>query len=97
MVLLTVSLACLALQHVLLRSMAHGHIAHVLLGVGNAPPNARAAALAISLLGVRFVSYVIVPGLLLAVAAELVAYALVGPKRAEEDDDDPLSVLDIEE
>ncbi len=96
-VLLAISVVFLALQHTLLRAMAHGHIAHVLLGVGNAPPPTGAAVLAISLLVVRFVSYIIVPGLLLAVAAELVAYVLVGPKRDGGEEEDSLSVLDADE
>lgn len=94
MVLLVVSLTFLASQHVLLRWMAHGDVAHVLLGAGNGPPPTGAATLAVTLLIVRFASYVIVPGLLLAAGAELVAYALVGPKRDDENDDDPASLID---
>ncbi|MBN9160939.1 MAG: hypothetical protein BGO98_00160 [Myxococcales bacterium 68-20] len=81
------SVACLALHHVLLRAMAHGHVAHVLLGAGNAPPPAGAAALAITLVIVRFVLVMLVPGLLLAAAAEIVAYLLVGPKGSSDLDD----------
>jgi hypothetical protein len=61
--------------------MVNGHVAHVLLGTGNAAPPAGAAALAIALLVVRFISIVVVPGLVLAAVAEIVAYLLVGPKR----------------
>ncbi len=80
-VLATISLVLLVAHHVLVRAMAHGHVAHVLLGAGNAPPPTDAAVLAIALVLVRFVSVVLVPGLLLAAAAELLAYLLVGPKR----------------
>ncbi|MBX3209942.1 MAG: hypothetical protein KF764_33235 [Labilithrix sp.] len=86
-VLTALSFACLALHHVLLRAAAHGHVAHVLLGAGNAPPPAGAAGLAIALVVVRFILVMLVPGFLLAAAAEIVAYLLVGPKRAEDLDD----------
>jgi hypothetical protein len=82
-----ISILCLTLHFVLLRVMAHGHIAHVLLGSGNAPPPTGAAILAIGLVIVRFVSVMLVPGLLLAAAAEILAYLLVGPKRAGDPDD----------
>jgi hypothetical protein len=75
-------------HHILLRAMVHGHIAHVLLGAGNAPPDTGAATLAIALVIVRFISVIIVPGLGLAAAAEIVAYFLVGPKRTEEDEEE---------
>jgi hypothetical protein len=75
-----VSAICLALQHVLLRKMAHGHVAHVLLAAGNHPPPSGAATLAIALLVARFVAYVLVPGLLLAAGAETIAFFLVGPR-----------------
>lgn len=99
MVLLAISVGFLGLQHVLLRWMAHGHVAHALLGAGTSPHVAptSAAVLAVALLVVRFASYVVVPGLLLAVLAELVAYALVGPKRPEDDDEDAFSVIDADE
>jgi hypothetical protein len=84
-VLIVIAVACLALHHVLLRAMAHGHIAHVLLGAGNAPPPAGAAAVAIALVIARFVVVMLVPGLLLAAAAEVVAYLLVGPPHANQD------------
>lgn len=83
---LALSFACLVLHHVLLRAMAHGHVAHVLLGAGNAPPPASAAAVAISLVVVRFLTVIVVPGLLLAAAAEIAAYVLVGPTRDASDD-----------
>jgi hypothetical protein len=86
-VLAVVSFACLAIHHGLLRAMAHGHVAHVLLGAGNGPPPTGAAALAIALVVARFVTVMLVPGFLLAAAAEIVAYLLVGPKGASEADD----------
>ena len=85
----TISFVCLAIHYVLVRVMAHGHVAHVLLSSGNGPPPADAAALALGLVIGRFVLVMLVPGLLLAAAAELAAYLLVGPTRAE-DVDDPL-------
>lgn len=69
----------LALHLVLVRAMAHGHIAHVLLGSGNASPPLGAAALAISLVVVRVCAVVVAPGALLAAAASLLAHAIVGP------------------
>jgi uncharacterized membrane protein YgcG len=69
----------LAVHVVLVRLMAHGHVAHVLLGSGNAAPPIGAALLAVSLVVVRFAAVVIAPGALLAVLASLVAHALVGP------------------
>jgi hypothetical protein len=88
-ILASLSAICLALQHVLLRMMAHGHVAHVLLGAGNTSPKTGAAALAIALLVVRFVSYILVPGLVLAAGAEAIAYLLVGPRglTAEEEEE----------
>lgn len=76
-----VSLLLLAIHLVLVRSMAHGHVAHVLLGSGNAAPPFGAAVLAISLVVVRVAAVVLVPGLLLAALASIVAHALVGPPR----------------
>jgi hypothetical protein len=79
-----ISIVCLATQHVLLREMAYGHTAHVLLGAGHQAPPTRAAALAIALVIARLASYVLVPGLTLAAAAELAAWILVGPKRPDD-------------
>ncbi|HVJ90619.1 MAG TPA: hypothetical protein VM580_12510 [Labilithrix sp.] len=89
-VLTTLSVVCLAIHYVLLRAMAHGHIADILLGSGDRTPPARATALALGLVIVRFVSVMLVPGFLLAAAAEVAAYLLVGPKR-EHELDDPLA------
>ena len=74
--------AILLVHVVLVRAMAHGHVAHVLLGAGNAVPPLGAAALAVSLVAVRFVAVVVVPGALLAVAASLVAHGFRGPMSA---------------
>jgi hypothetical protein len=81
-----ISAVCLALQHILLRTLAYGHTAHVLLGAGHATPPARAAAMAGALVVARLVSYLLVPGLMLAAAAELAAWILVGPHRPEDDE-----------
>jgi len=77
-VLVAVALVAFAAEHVLLRTMVHGHIAHVLLASGG---SARDQALAVALLAARIVKYLLGPGLVLAAAAEAVAYVLVGPKR----------------
>jgi hypothetical protein len=68
-------------EHVLLRAMVHGHVAHVLLASGGSRWE---RTLALALLVFRLVKYVIAPGLVLAAAAEVVAYLLVGPKRDAE-------------
>lgn len=70
---------------VLVRVMAHGHIAHVLLGGG---ASAGTTAIAVSLVVVRFITVILVPGLMLAAFAELLAYVLVGPRRDTEDEDE---------
>jgi len=75
------ALVTLALHVVLVRAMAHGHVAHVLLGSGNATPPLGAAVLAVSLVLVRFGAVVVAPGALLAAAASLLAHVLVGPPR----------------
>jgi len=74
------ALVLLLLHVVLVRAMAHGHVAHVLLGSGNAAPPIGAAVLAVSLVAVRFLALVVAPGALLASLVSLVAHALVGPK-----------------
>jgi hypothetical protein len=55
----------------LVRAMAHGHVAHVLLGSGNAAPPLFAMLLAVTLVVVRFVAVVLAPGTLLAVAVSV--------------------------
>lgn len=87
------ALAVMVIHLVLLRLMAHGHVAHVLLGSGNALPPIGAALLALSLVVARFVAIVIAPGAVLASLTSLVAHALVGPKKGrdygEGEGDDP--------
>ena len=73
------ALALILLHVVLVRAMAHGHVAHVLLGSGNAAPPIGAALLAVMLVLVRFAAIVVAPGALLASAASLVAHAVMGP------------------
>ena len=82
------SLVLLVVHHVLVRAMAHGHVAHVLLAAGNGPPPAKAAALAIGLVVARLLAVLLVPGFLLAAAAEIVAYLLVGPKHTPDLEDE---------
>jgi hypothetical protein len=68
------ALGSVLLYAVLLRVMAHGHIAHVLLGSGNGAPPIGAALLAVSFVMVRFAAVVIAPGALLASGASLFAH-----------------------
>jgi hypothetical protein len=70
---IAVASAIVAVHLVLVRAMAHGHVAHVLLGAGNAAPPAGAALLALSLVLVRFAAMVLVPGAVLAATASLIA------------------------
>jgi hypothetical protein len=81
LVVAALSLVTLVIHLVLVRAMAHGHVAHVLLGSGNAVPPLGAAFLAIALVLVRLAAVVVAPGLLLASLASLVAHVLVGPPR----------------
>ena len=74
------SLAVIVVHFVLVRLMAHGHVAHVLLGSGNAAPPLGAALLAVTLVLARLGAIVVAPGALLASAASLVAHAVAGPK-----------------
>jgi hypothetical protein len=78
---LLVALAVVVVHVLLVRAMAHGHVAHVLLGSGNAAPPVGAALLAVSLVVIRLLAVVVAPGALLAALASLVAHALVGPPR----------------
>jgi hypothetical protein len=82
-----VSCVCLLVHHIIVRVMAHGDVAPLLLSGAHTPPPARAAALTLTLVMSRFVSVLLVPGLLLAATAELAAYLLVGPTRVEDLDD----------
>ncbi|MBX3228962.1 MAG: hypothetical protein KIT84_41475 [Labilithrix sp.] len=86
-VLTIISAVLLVAYFILVRAMAHGHVAHVLLGAGNGSIPGGAAAIAIGLVVVRFVLVVFAPGLMLAAIAELAAYVLVGPRRDTPDDD----------
>lgn len=79
LVVAAVSALVLLVHLVLVRAMAHGHVAHVLLGAGNATPPLGAAALAVSLVVVRLGALVLAPGLLLASVASLVAHVLTSP------------------
>lgn len=76
-----ISAVLLVAYFVLIRLMAHGHVAHVLLGAGNGNIPAGPATLAIALVVVRFLLVILAPGLVLAAVAELAAYVLVGPRR----------------
>lgn len=81
-VLVLVGSAVIALLHVVLvRAMAEGHVAHVLLGAGNGAPPLGAALLAILLVVVRFLTIVVVPGAALAAVASIAAHLFVGPAR----------------
>jgi len=90
LVLAIVSAVLLVAYFILVRAMAHGHVAHVLLGAGNGSIPTGAAALAIGLVVVRFVLVIFAPGLVLAAVAELTAYVLVGPRRETEEDEPEL-------
>lgn len=85
-----VSAVLLVAYFILVRAMAHGHVAHVLLGAGNGSIPAGAATLAIGLVVVRFVLVILAPGLVLAAVAELAAYVLVGPRREPAEDEPEL-------
>jgi hypothetical protein len=77
------SLATLLVHLLLVRLMAHGHVAHVLLGSGNAAPPIGAALLAVGLVLMRLAAVVLVPGAVLAALASLLAHVVFGaPGRA---------------
>jgi hypothetical protein len=67
----------IALHAVLVRLMAHGHVAHSLLAGG---PSLGAALLAAALVVVRFVAVVVVPGALATAAVLATAHYFVGSK-----------------
>lgn len=75
--LLVASAIVVALDFVLVRIMAHGHVAHALLAGG---PSLGAAVLAAALVVVRFVAVVIVPGLLATAATLATAHYFVGSR-----------------
>ncbi len=66
----------LGLHEVLLRVMARGHVAHVLLGAGSGAPPALAAAAAVAFMVLRFGVIVVLPGALGFVAARYVFRAV---------------------
>lgn len=72
------SIAVLVLHEALLRAMAHGHVAHVLLGAGSSSPPLGAAMLAVALVVVRLLAVVAVPGALLTAAVGFAAHHLSG-------------------
>lgn len=77
---IVLAFAAVLLDVVLVRAMAHGHVAHVLLGAGSSAPPIGPALLAIALVVARFAAVVIAPGALLASGASLLAHVIVGPK-----------------
>lgn len=76
--LVVASIAVLVLHEALLRAMAHGHVAHVLLGAGHAGPPLGAATLAVALVVVRLLAVIVVPGALAMAAVGFVAHHLAG-------------------
>ena len=78
------SVMCLVAHHILLRRLAHGSDAHVFLSHGGSDAT---TALILAFVAARFVAYLLVPGLLLAAGAEIVAYVLVGPRRTVEEEE----------
>jgi len=79
LVLVALSIALVLLHAVLVRVMAQGDVAHVLLGAGNGMPPIGAAIVAALFVVVRVVAVVVVPGVILASIAELLAHVVVGP------------------
>jgi hypothetical protein len=76
---LALAAVVLLVHAVLVAAAAHGHVAHALLGAGNATPPAGPAAIAIALVVVRVLAIVVVPGAVLAALSALVAHVAVGP------------------
>ncbi len=76
--LVVASIAVLVLHEALVRAMAHGHVAHVLLGAGHAGPPLGAATLAVALVVVRLLALIVVPGALAMAAVGLAAHHLSG-------------------
>ncbi len=87
------SALCLLAHHVLLRALARGSDAHVFLSHGGSDAT---TALILAFVVARFVAYLLVPGLLLAAAAEIVAYVLVGPRRTVEEEEAEHALHDLE-
>ncbi len=80
---IAVSIGAILIDLVLVRLMAHGHVAHVLLGAGSSAPPIGPALLAIALVIARLAAIVIAPGALLAALASLVAHVAVGPEAGD--------------
>lgn len=70
---LVVSAVLLVVHPLLVRAMAHGHVAHALLGAGHRMPPASSVLLVVALLVARLLAIVVVPGLVLAAVTSLVA------------------------
>jgi hypothetical protein len=79
LVVLGLVVVTLLAHEALVRAMAHGHVAHVLLGSGNTSPPLGAAAMAVSLIVVRLLAIVVAPGAVLAALVSLLAHRLAGP------------------
>jgi hypothetical protein len=79
MILLAICAVLVVVHEALLALASHEHVAHQLLGAGNGAPPIGAAVLALSLLVVRLVAIVLVPGAILASLASLFAHVAVGP------------------
>jgi hypothetical protein len=75
--LLMCSMCVLVLQELLVRAMAHSHVAHSLLASG---PSLGAALLAAALVVVRLGAVVLVPGAIATAVVLAVAHYLVGSK-----------------
>ena len=73
LLLMGVCVGSFVLEPLLVHAMAHGHVAHVLLGSGATMPPVGPAAIAIALVGVRLFAIVLAPGLLLGALVILAA------------------------
>lgn len=78
--LLSVAIALVAVHPLLVRAMAEGHVAHVLLGSGNATPPLGAATVAVLLLIVRLGALVLAPAMVCAAIARIAAGVLRGER-----------------
>jgi hypothetical protein len=66
--------AVIVTHAVVVRAAAEGEVAHALLGAGNAPPPLGAAAIAVSVVVLRLLAIVVVPGAIAALVARLAAH-----------------------
>ena len=73
---LVASIVIIVLDELLVRAMAHGHVAHVLLGAGSSSPPLGAALLAAALVIVRVLAIIAVPGALMTCAVGFTAHYL---------------------